>query len=557
MTPPPPQRPLTPALSPEAGESGQSTGWVWHLTPAGRELFGDAGPDLAALGGVAVKQNLQRTICRAVVHGVPVFVKRVRPNTPRSWLRELVRRPKARLEFDNALALLARDVPTAQPLAWGRPAGWGPAESVLVTRELAGEPLADTLTRPLTPAARRELAKSLGHFYAGLLLAQVSHPDPHPGNLFALPDGRFALLDVHAVAIGPTNLKSVLSELTRFNRFFQMRASRPDRLRFWRAFTAALPPKHLAGDDSQLDTVARLIEDQTQDSNRRFWLARQKRHLGDNRDTHRVTGAAARGWAAHDLPTELVASWLANPDASFRDPSAKLLKDSRTSTVARVETPAGPVAYKRFNLKSPLLPLKSLGRPTPAKRSWLAGHGLLDRGLPTARPLACFQRHRFGLPTVGYLVCEWVPDATELPAAVAAMTPAEKRAFAWELGRTLRQFHERGLRHRDLKAANVLVAGGRPVFIDLVGVTPIRESAGGAGRRDLARLARSFDRSPHVGNGDRLRFLLAYIGRVTIPALGGSRLRALGAAWPLRRMAVRETWAAIASLADRGRSQRL
>ena len=333
----------------------------------------------------------------------------------------------------------------------------------------------------------------------------MSHPDPHPGNLFVLPDGRFALLDVHAVAIGPTNLKGVSAELTRFNRFFQMRASRSDRLRFWRAFTAALPPKHLVGDDSQLDTVARLIESQTQDSNRRFWVARQKRHLGDNRDTHRVSGSAARGWAARDLPAELVASWLADPDAPFRDPSAKLLKDSRTSTVARIETAAGPVAYKRFNLKSPLLPLKSLSRPTPAVRSWLAGHGLLDRGLPTARPLACFQRHRFGLPTVGYLVCEWVADAAELPTAVAGMTATEKRAFAWELGRTLRLFHARGLRHRDLKAANVLVSAGRPVFIDLVGVRASRCPATVAEQaQDLARLVRSFDGSPLVRHADRL-----------------------------------------------------
>ncbi len=470
------------------------TGWVWHLTPAGRELFGDAGPDLTGLVGVVVKQNLQRTISRAVVNGVPVFVKRCRPNTPRSWLRELARRPKARLEFDSALALIARGVPTAEPLAWGRPAGWGPAESVLVTRELAGEPLADTLARPLTPAARRKLARSLGRFYAGLFNSGVSHPDPHPGNLFVTPDG-FALLDVHAVRFGrPDEYRG----LTLLNRFFQLQASRSDRLRFWRAYAVV-----------SIGTVdAKRVEALTDDSNRRFWVARQKRHLGDNRDTHGVNGPAARGWAVRNLPAELVASWLADPDAPFRDPSAKVLKNSRTSTVARVETPAGSMAYKRFNLKSPLLPMKALGRPTPAVRSWLAGMGLIDRGLPTARPLACFQRHRFGLPTVGYLVCEWVPDAAELPAAVAGMAPAEKRAFAWELGRTLRLFHERGLRHRDLKAANVLVTGGRPILIDLVGVRATRHPATADEQaRDLARLARSSLGTPHVRHTDRLQVI--------------------------------------------------
>ena len=386
----------------------------------------------------------------------------------------------------------------------------------------------------------------LGRFYATLFNSGVSHPDPHPGNLFVTPDGGFALLDLHAVQIGtgPGSLKGLLNNLVLFNRFFQMQAGRTDRLRFWRAFATALPMHGpMVGREDGVDTAAKIIERMTADSNRRFWTARTKRHLGDNRDTHRVRGPAATGWAARHLPPELVAAWLADPDAPFRQPGAKLLKDSRTSTVARTDTPAGPVAYKRFNLKSPLLPLKSLGRRPPAVRSWLAGHGLIDRDLPTARPLACFQRHRFGLPTVGYLVCEWVPDAVELPAAVAVMTPRQRWAFAWELGRTLRLFHERDLRHRDLKAPNILVSGGRPVFVDLVGVTVWGKAHGFDNLRDLARLARDFAGSPAVGNSDRLRFLLAYAGAMWVPR-------------SVRRIWVRRGWRGVARWLPPGRSQR-
>jgi tRNA A-37 threonylcarbamoyl transferase component Bud32 len=519
--------------------------WVWHLTPAGRHLFGDAGPDPAALAGDEVKRNLQRRVSRAVVGGVAVYVKRCRPNTPRAWAREVLRGPKARLEFNNALALAARGIATVEPLAWGRPAGSLPAESVLVTRELAGELLADRLARPLSPADRRTLAADLGRFLARLHAAGVTHPDPHPGNFLLTPAGDFALIDVHAVRLaGPLTLAEVLPNLVAVNRFFQMRATRADRLRCWRAYAATLPPRRLFAGDGDADKVAKIIEDLTAASNRRFWLARTKRHLGDNRDTRRVRGPAARGWAARDLPPDLLAAWLSDPDAPFRQPGAVLLKDSRTSTVARIDTPAGSVAYKRFNPKSPLLPVKAMFRRPPAVRSWLAGHGLIDRGLPTARPLACFQRHRLGLPAVGYLVCQWVPDAAELPAAVAGMTPRQRRAFAWELGRTLRQFHERDLRHRDLKAANVLVAGGRPVFVDLVGVSARDGPHGFNGQRDLARLARDFVGSPHVTNADRLRFLLAYAGPMHVPRY-------------VRRIWVRRGWNGVARWVRPGRSQRL
>ena len=469
-------------------------GWVWHLTPAGRDLFGDAGPDPAAWPAVVVKQNLQRTVSRAEVNGAAVYVKRCRPNTPRAWLRELVRPAKARLEFDNAQAVGRRAVPAPRPLGWGTPAGRGPRESVLLTLEVAGEP----------PAERRRLTRLMARLMAVHHARGVDHPDPHPGNYLVEPTPAMALIDLHAVHLGPPlDRARTVRSLVLFNRYFQMRASRPDRLRFWRAYVADRPV--LAAD---ADRLVREIERATADSNRRFWVARQKRHLGDNRDTHRVRGPAARGWAARDLPADLVAAWLADPDAPLRQPGAVTLKDSRTSTVARVETPAGPVAYKRFNLKSWLLPLKALGRRPPAVRSWLAGLGLLDRDLPTARPLACFQRHRVGLPTVGYLVCEWVPDAVELPTAVTTLTPAGRRDLAWRLGRLVRLMRTRDIRHRDFKAANILVTNGRPMLVDLVGVHTGRDRPG----RELSRLAASLAGSPHVGNADRLRCLLASLG---------------------------------------------
>jgi len=82
---------------------------VWRVEPAGSEVFGPDGPDLAAWekAGLVevVKQNLQRTISRVRLPGGAVYVKRCRANTPRSWAREVLRPAKARLEFENALAL--------------------------------------------------------------------------------------------------------------------------------------------------------------------------------------------------------------------------------------------------------------------------------------------------------------------------------------------------------------------------------------------------------------------------------------------------------------------
>ncbi|MGL6094850.1 MAG: hypothetical protein ACRC7O_03470, partial [Fimbriiglobus sp.] len=115
-------------------------GFVWHLAPGAATAFGPGGPDLTAwdaAGRVAVvKRNLQRTISRATTPtGAVVFVKLCRANTPRAWVREILRPPKARLEFENAVELAARGLPAIEPLAWAMSPGWLPGASVLITRD--------------------------------------------------------------------------------------------------------------------------------------------------------------------------------------------------------------------------------------------------------------------------------------------------------------------------------------------------------------------------------------------------------------------------------------
>ncbi len=510
-------------------------GLAWCVEPAGVELFGPGGPDLACWekAGLTevVKQNLQRTISRVRLPGGTVYVKRCRANTPRSWAREVLRPAKARLEFENARALRALGVGAVEPLAWGCEPGPLPGDSYLITRDQEGAvPFLDLLEAlpMMPPTVRRQVARGFAAFLAKLHDAGVAHPDPHPGNfLVELPPSRvprFFLIDLHAVRFGkPLNWLATLDNLTLLNRWFQVRATRADRSRFWRAYLAARTTWAPAAGAEQL---AKELERATEASNHRFWAARTARYQMDNRDSRAVNGPAARGFAVRDLPDEVVSGWLADPDAPFA--GARLLKNSRSSTVAEVviATPTGPraVVYKRFILKSWAGGVKNLFRPSPALRSWVVGNAVRDRGLPTARPLAAFHRTRLGVPLAGYVVCEKVPSAVELPEAVASLDlqpeGVRRRAvWAWadRLGRLVRTMHGRHVSHRDLKGPNVLMAGpdplaAEPVLIDLVGVEAGRAVPEADRVRDLARLNASFLGSHRVSRTDRLRFLRAYLG---------------------------------------------
>ncbi|MBX9585224.1 MAG: hypothetical protein K2X87_33375 [Gemmataceae bacterium] len=508
----------------------------WQLAPDAGGFVPDLDGWIADGLAEVVKENPYRTVYRVELPGGAVFVKRCRVRGFRAWWREVLRPPKARLEFDNALALLARGIPTARPVAWGRVDSLWPGESALVTEEFAGVPLLRVLEGPLTAAGRRELAVTLGRFFARLHDAGVVHPDPHPGNVLIAPDGRLALLDVHAVRFGYSlGWPDFRANLVLLNRWFQLRASRADRHRFWRAYLAARatlaegrarggrePPvsstqQGAHAPRSPRPDAVREVERYTAASNLRFWAGRVSRCRGTNRHFRRVKAGAVRGWAVRDLPEEFLREFLADPAALFRRPGVRVLKDSRTSTVAALDlpTPAGPrpVVLKRVNVRRWHEPVKNLFRPSAVVRSWVNGHTLRDRWLPTPRPLAAVHVYRHGLPAEGYLLTELVHGAVELTDAVPDL-----RAVAGRLARLVRQMHDRHVSHRDLKAANVLLEhGSTPTLIDLVGVRVGRAVSFRQRAKELARLNASFLSSPRVRHADRLRFLRAYL------AAGGRR----------------------------------
>jgi tRNA A-37 threonylcarbamoyl transferase component Bud32 len=523
---------LTPTWKPAPARPGAPR-VRWRVAPAFRGRLPEGLPPTPDEGACLIKHGPHRTVWKLGLDGMAVYWKHCRLLGIRGWLRQCLRPPKARIEFDKALALTERGVPTVEPVAWGSRRLFWPSDSYLITRSLDHtEPLdrfLETTLSTLPPGrvaeVRRAVADELGKFLAKLHDAGVSHPDLHPGNLLIdLPPAgppRFYLIDLHDARLGaPLDWPASRSNLVVLNRWFVLRADRADRLRFWRSYRAARQlglgtPVGL--DHPPARYQAAELEELSWRSNLRFWAGRDARCTNNNRHFRRLKTANAKGYAVRDLDADFLAKLLADPDAPFRDPDAKLLKDSRSSTVAEltVPTPTGPrrAVYKRFRVTTRFEPLKNLLRPSPALRSWRTGHGLLARYLPTPRPLAVFHRRKAGLSYEGYILVEKVESARDLYSHLDRV--ADRPAFLDVLGRVARlarDLHRRQLSHRDLKAANVLVGPDGGVWlIDLVGVRASAELGKPRRVQNLARLNASFLADPRVSRTDRLRFLLAYL----------------------------------------------
>ncbi|MCI0637454.1 MAG: phosphotransferase [Gemmataceae bacterium] len=544
-------------------------GFRWQIKPSLADLFlGPLGirlPDWLRAGQARiVKQGPHRSVYRVQLPELCFYLKHNRlPDWP-SWLRQLVRPSKARMEFDRARGVAARGIATFEPLALGEERAFlGAGESFLVTRTLEdAEPLHRFVAGALPALAparciriRHQLTRELALLAARLHDSGICHNDLHAGNLLVRlwEDDRLQLflIDLNAVHLGaPLSWPKSLENLVMLNRWFVPRSSRADRLRFWQTYRQA----RAAGKGCEFlhsragFVEADELERRTRASSLEFWKHRDRRCLKDNRYYRRVRVDGVAGYAVTDLDQDVLEKFTADPDAPFHWPEARVLKDSRSCTVVEFELlvagQARRVIYKRFKMTSWTDPWTALVRQTPALRSWIQGQGFRERGLPTARPLAVFERTRLGLRRQGYLLAEKIANAQDLHEFLADMQRLSRpersrlvRRQIEQVAQVVREMHNRCLSHRDLKASNLLVSrdysrflspfssnpwGGEqnsllPVFpttiwlIDLVGVRRHRRLARSRKAQNLARLNASFLQSAQITRTDRLRFLRTYL----------------------------------------------
>ncbi|HEV3257683.1 MAG TPA: lipopolysaccharide kinase InaA family protein [Gemmataceae bacterium] len=518
----------------------------WQVTPEHRDrLLGPEGLRLDEWlrSGEAqvVKHGPHRTVYRVRLSGLDFHLKHYRTVGVRGWLRQLVRPAKARREYQRTLAVAARRVPTFVPLGVGEGrAGPVPGDSFLLTLSLEDteslraflETTFHSLDRGRQTRVRQRLAAALGELVARMHDAGIVHNDLHAGNLLVrlgADDQVFLyLIDLHAVRLGrPLVWPCSRANLVMLNRWFVLKASRADRQRFWHAYVRArrgcpVSVKH-----------GRDLERRTWASNRAFWRNRDRRCLASNRYYRRLRRAGKTdttiGHAVRDLDGEALNWLLDDPDEPFRRPGVKLLKDGPSSTVAELEFPVGgvprQVIYKRFRVTALSDPWTALVRRSGALRSWVMGHGLRERGLPTPRPLAAFHRRRIGLCHEGYVLTEKVSDAVDLHGFLAGLDRLNAagrrtalRVRVEQLARLVRDLHRHQLSQRDLKANNVLLTGAADAaaesgcwLIDLVGVRRHRRLGRRRRVQNVARLNASFYRNAAVTRTDRLRFLRVYL----------------------------------------------
>ncbi len=189
-------------------------------------------------------------------------------------------------------------------------------------------------------------------------------------------------------------------------------------------------------------------------------------------------------------------SFLKDPDAVFKHPTAVMLKNGRSATVIKVTLDHKELVVKRYNLKNTWHRLRRCLRPTRAANAWRLAQKMDLFGVLTAKPVAMIEKRFFKLRGKSYYVAEYVSGEhvgaylqhhQANPQAVTQMVSA--------VSALLKNTAKLSITQGDLKITNILVdAAARPVLIDLDGAA---EHASArrlqqAWRKDIQRFLENF-----------------------------------------------------------------
>ncbi|HOO21959.1 MAG TPA: lipopolysaccharide kinase InaA family protein [Kiritimatiellia bacterium] len=155
-----------------------------------------------------------------------------------------------------------------------------------------------------------------------------------------------------------------------------------------------------------------------------------------------------------------------------------VLPASQTACILKIAAaaPAGHRPARRLNtLASHLL-------RDPSRRALLGARRLAEAGVPTYRPLACWQARRASRWRDSFLLYAQIPARFTLRHCLlgtAGLPPDENaralQQFSRQLADVIAAMHRRGLRHDDLACGNFLIADDGTIhLIDTDHVHPVR-----------------------------------------------------------------------------------
>ncbi len=439
---------------------------------------------------------------------------------------------KMRREWDQGRRLLGKNIRTAEPVAFGEKNRWGMFQTgYVITRAiqncvpvkgfLAGLPQA---TGGEAVSRRNTLLRNLVRYVKTMHDNGVFHGELHAENVLVDPDDvtAFYLVDIgRARTVKNSPISWRVRELARLLYSITDVCTGEEIKEFvnnYEPFASGSP----AGENKYFhdEVFSKILK-----IKHRLWRSRTKKCLKNNNVFKETKLNHYRVNMRNEWDVNLLADVIGKHARALCDKMDNVIKVTPKVGITRVPVTGGNVPsvfVKEYRYVSFWKGIFYAFFRSPARKAWLAAHGLLALNIRTPKPIALFEEKRFYGIRKSVIIMEDISAC--LPCNVYVRekfsgssgkdTLKKKRRFISCLAQSFKQLHDALVYHGDLKANNIMVKekqdGWDFFYLDLDRVcfdtALVREQR----IKNLSQLNASL---PHcITYTDRLRFYQTYMG---------------------------------------------
>lgn len=485
----------------------------------------------------AIRENKQ---CETIHNGYYKKVLRYTHNqgsfyikqyTARKWLegvKSLFSLSKAQREWNYGHRLLRSNLLTAEPVAVGEKRRFGMLKDCYIISKAI--PNSTTVKELLSTIQQSPARISRKNTFLNDLISYVKtvhdrgifHGELHVENILVDRDNTtlFYLLDLGRAAFKrqpPLSLR--IQELSRLLYSLTDTCTDDEITELINNYTSQL----LAPNDREIFRKAVLKE--IYKIKRRLWHSRTRKCLKTNNVFKVATHTNYKVIIRNEWDVNTLSALIKKHMLSLKEQFDTIVKSSAKTGITRIPVShegVKSVCIKEYRYPSAWKRCFYSFRSSPARRAWVAAHGLMAVNFRTPQPIAFFEEKRAGILKKSFIIMEdisaflpcnrYVSERFHDPCNKAAAD--KKREFISCLAMSFKHLHDSGTYHCDLKANNIMIKELTDTwdffYLDLDRVSFYKKITIKKRVKNLSQLNASI---PHcITYTDRLRFYRTYAG---------------------------------------------